>query len=158
MSDPSTYETRALPSSPEYIKRTQTWRGDYSRCIASMLRDPFAWGLNDCGPGLAGRVIAALTNIDYFTPHVGAYHDLETAHLYLKSLGHPDLLSLVQAVLPEYEHITECRIGDIVVMRKEDSPLGWITGVCNGEKGFVKHPDGMGTLSMPAFDKGFKVG
>lgn len=138
------------------MKRLPDWRARFEREIDAIKAKPFAWGEHDCGPGLAGRLVFALTGEDVAAPYRNAYTDALGALRAIREAGFTDLAELAASIAPEI-HPSRARIGDIAAYRM-DTPFGWALGVVNGERVYVLRPEGIGTLSLAMADRAFKVG
>lgn len=138
------------------LKRLPLWRTRFETAIDEIKHRPFAWGQNDCGPGLAGKLVLALTGADYASGYVGRYDDAVSAYRLMQAEGFDDLADLVGAILPEI-HISRATIGDIAAI-PTDTPFRHALGVINGERIFVLTENGMGTVDLLSATRAFKVG
>lgn len=138
------------------MKRLPDWRARFEREMDAIMRVPFAWGEHDCGPGLAGRLVLALTGEDLAAPFRGQYTDALGALRLVQAAGFDDLSDLVASMLPEV-HPSKARIGDIAAF-KMDTPFKSALGVVNGERVFVLRPEGIGTMGLLQAHRAFKVG
>jgi hypothetical protein len=136
--------------------RLPNWRGRFEAVFDEIMTRPFEWQVHDCGPGLAGRTVLALTGVDLCSQYAGDYHDLASAVRLVRSLGHQTLGALVGTILPEI-HPSLARLGDIAALEM-NSPLGHALGVVNGERIYVLTETGVGTRDLLDAAICFKVG
>ncbi|MFD1330264.1 DUF6950 family protein [Mycoplana ramosa] len=142
-------------NAPE-LTRLPDWRRRYEAAIDDIMRTPFAWGTHDCGPGLAGRLVLAMTGTDLSAQYAGTYKDAAGAARLIKRLGFKDLAGLVGSMLPAI-HPSRAEIGDIAAIAV-DGPIGHALGVVNGERIFVLTETGIGTVDLLDAATCFKVG
>lgn len=138
------------------LRRLPDWRGRYEAAIDEIMRTPFAWHSHDCGPGLAGRLVLAVTGVDLSAQYAGDYHDATSAARLIRKLGFATLGDLVASMLPVI-HPSRAEIGDIAAMAV-DGPIGHALGVVNGERIFVLTETGIGTVDLLDAAMCFKVG
>jgi hypothetical protein len=136
--------------------RLPNWRGRFEAVFDDIMTRPFEWQVHDCGPGLAGRTVLALTGVDLCSQYAGDYHDLASAVRLVRSLGHETLGGLVGSMLPQI-HPSHARLGDIAAIEVK-SPLGHALGVVNGERIYVLTEMGVGTRDLLDAAMCFKVG
>lgn len=136
--------------------RLSDWRSRFEAVFDDIMTRPFEWQTHDCGPGLAGRTVMALTGVDLCAQYTAGYHDLASAVRLVRSLGHDTLGSLVGSMLPQI-HPSQARLGDIAAL-KVKSPLGHALGVVNGERIYVLMETGVGTRDLLDAVMCFKVG
>ncbi|WP_411037668.1 DUF6950 family protein [Shinella sp. BYT-45] len=138
------------------LKRVHDWRSRFEAVVDDIKTTPFAWGTHDCGPGLAGRVVVAMTGVDLAAQYAGAYHDAASAARLIRSQGFDTLGALVASMLPAI-HPSEAEMGDIAAIRV-DGPIGHALGVVNGERIIVLKETGYGTVDLLDAATCFKVG
>jgi hypothetical protein len=138
------------------LTRLSDWRARFETAVDAMWRQPFAWGEHDCGPGLAGRMVEAVTGADLAADYRGRYTTAKGALGVMRRAGFDNLGDLVASVLPEI-HPSQAKIGDIAAV-ETDTPFGYALGVVNGERVFVLHPDGIATVDLLSTKRSFKVG
>lgn len=139
-------------------KRVRDWRSRFEAVVDEIKLMPFDWRTqHDCGPGLAGRLVEAITGEDLARPYRGKYRTAKGALSVMKRAGFDDLADLVASMLPEI-HPSQAKIGDIAAFPMEGSPFRHALGVVNGERVFVLHPEGIGTMDLLAASRAFKVG
>lgn len=139
------------------LKRLPNWRTRFEAAIDEIKFVPFDWSeQHDCGPGLAGRMVYAITGEDLTAKYQGRYKSAKGALKIMRSAGFDDLADLVASFLPEI-HPSEASLGDIVAYEM-NSPFGFALGVVNGERVFVLRPEGVGTMDLLAAKRAFKVG
>lgn len=139
------------------LKRVKNWRAAFASEMDRIRITPFAWGVHDCGPGLAGNLVSALTGVDMAAQYRGTYSDARGALLAIRSAGFDNLGDMVAAMLPEYDHPSRARIGDVAAI-KVDSPIGYGLGVIDYERVFVLTETGVGTVDRSEIARAFKVG
>lgn len=139
------------------LQRLPNWRTRFEAAIDEIKFVPFDWeAQHDCGPGLAGRLVYAITGEDLTTKYQGKYKTAKGALGVMKRAGFDNLADLVASYLPEI-HPSQASLGDIVAY-EIDSPFGFALGVVNGERVFVLRPEGVGTMDLLAAKRAFKVG
>ncbi|MBP0439428.1 DUF6950 family protein [Tianweitania sediminis] len=138
------------------LTRIELWRGPYKAVVDDLRRKPFAWGENDCGPALVGRMVEALTGVDIAAPYRGRYDSAASAYRLMKEDGFDDLADLVDTILPARPR-AEAIIGDIAAV-PVDSLFRHALGVVNGERIFVLTEAGLGTVDLLDADQIFAVG
>ncbi|CAN7446914.1 hypothetical protein LJR235_002872 [Pararhizobium sp. LjRoot235] len=138
------------------MQRLPKWRGRFEAVIDELKSKPFLWGDHDCGPGLVGNVVNAITGEDPAKPYRGKYFDAKGALRIIKRKGFANLGDMVASMLPEI-HPSQAKIGDIGAI-KTDSAFGYALGVVNGERVFVLMEDGIGTVDLLQCERAFKVG
>ncbi len=136
--------------------RLPDWRGRFEAVFDDIMTKPFAWQTHDCGPGLAGRTVYALTGVDLSAQYAADYHDLASAVRLIRSLGFKTLGELAGSMLPQV-HPSQARLGDIAAIEVR-SPLGHALGVVNGERIYVLTETGVGTRDLLDAAMCFKVG
>jgi hypothetical protein len=139
------------------LTRIPMWIAPFNDVIDDMRRKPFEWHDNDCGPALVGRVVEALTGQNFYDEYRNKYHDAESAYKVMRARGFKDLADLVASYLPEYEHPSEAKIGDIVAI-KMDSQFKHALGIMNGETIIVMTPNGIGVMDRSNASRAFRVG
>jgi hypothetical protein len=132
------------------------WRARFEAAVDEIKHRPFQWGEHDCGPGLAGAIVLAITGIDCAAQYRGTYDSAASAVRTMRDHGFENLGDLVAAMLPEI-HPSMAKIGDIVAI-PDQTPFGFALGVVNGERVFVLRETGMGTVDLLAASRAFKVG
>lgn len=139
------------------LTRLPNWRSRLEAAIDEIKFVPFDWSTqHDCGPGLAGRMVYAVTGEDLTVKYQGRYKTAKGALAVMKREGFDNLADLVASFLPEI-HPSQASIGDIVAFEM-NSPFGFALGVVNGERVFVLRPEGVGTMDLLAAKRAFKVG
>lgn len=138
------------------LVRRHDWREHFERAIDDIYATPFQWGIHDCGPSLAGRLVEALTGEDFCAEYRGTYSDALGAARVIRAAGFSSLGELVGSMLPQ-AHPSEARIGDIAAIEAE-GPIGHALGVVNGERIYVLTETGIGTVDLLEAKMIFKVG
>lgn len=137
--------------------RKNDWRARFAAEVDRIKRTPFAWGNHDCGPGLAGNLVYAVTGVDCAAQWRGAYDDALGAARAMQDAGFDNLADLVASMLPEYEHPSQARIADVAAI-KVDSVFGYALGVIDYERVFVLTESGIGTIDRSEIARAFRVG
>lgn len=139
------------------LERLPNWRTRFETAIDEIKYVPFDWSTqHDCGPGLAGRMVYAITGEDLAVKYQGKYKTAAGALKVMRKAGFDNLADLAASFLPEI-HPSQASLGDIVAYEM-DSPFGFALGVVNGERVFVLRPEGVGTMDLLAAKRAFKVG
>lgn len=139
------------------LKRRTDWRRRFSDEIDRIRLTPFSWGAHDCGPGLVGNVVLAITGNDVAAVYRNRYSSMTGALRVMRNDGFSNLADLVASFLPEHDHISRAQVGDIAAVPMNSS-FGFALGVVNGERIFVLMPDGIGTVDLLDATRAFKVG
>ncbi|MCA2372195.1 hypothetical protein ATU3B_11250 [Agrobacterium genomosp. 3 str. CIP 111-78] len=139
------------------LVRKDDWRARFAAEVDRIKRTPFAWGSHDCGPGLAGNLVYAVTGVDCAAQWRGAYHDARGAARAMHEAGFSNLADAVASMLPEYEHPSQARIADVAAI-KVNSVFGYALGVIDYERVFVLTETGIGTIDRSEIARAFKVG
>lgn len=139
------------------LTRLPNWRARFDAECDRLRLSPFAWGSHDCGPGLAGNLTMAITGVDVAADYRGRYTTRTGALRVLRSGGYETVGDLVASMLPEHEHHSMARIGDVVAIPTE-SAFGHALGVVNGERVFVLTENGFGTVDRCEAVRAFRVG
>ncbi|NTB96926.1 hypothetical protein G6M84_10395 [Agrobacterium tumefaciens] len=139
------------------LVRKDDWRARFAAEVDRIKRTPFAWGSHDCGPGLAGNLVYAVTGVDCAAQWRGEYDDALGAARAMRDAGFDNLADLVGSMLPEYEHPSQARIADVAAI-KVDSVFGYALGVIDYERVFVLTENGIGTIDRSEIARAFKVG
>ncbi len=138
------------------MNRLPQWRARLEMAIDDIKSKPFSWENNECGTGLVGNIVLAITGEDAAAPYRGAYNDAASALRTMKDAGFDNLADLVGSILPEIL-ISEAKIGDIAAIKMK-SPFGYALGVVNGERVFVLMEEGIGTVDLLECERAYKVG
>ncbi len=139
------------------LVRKPDWRARFEATVDEIKATAFEWGVHDCGPSFAGRLVYAMTGVDLAAQYNGAYSSEQEALAIIREAGFATLGEMVASMLPEI-HPSQARIGDVAAI-KVDKPIGHALGVVNGERIFVLMPSGgVGTVSLVSASMAFKVG
>lgn len=138
------------------LVRRRDWRSRLETAIDDIMHTPFAWGAHDCGPGLAGRVVLAMTDVDLSAHYAGDYHDAASAARHLRRLGFASLGQLVASMLPPIPP-SMAQLGDIAAIAV-DGPIGHALGVVNGERILILTVTGVGTVDLLDAQTCYRVG
>lgn len=145
------------------MRRHPNWRKRLEQFIDQVERDPFAWGVADCGPNWAGRAIEAVLDIDPAKRFRGRYRTPTGAMMVMFKAGHKDLGNLVSAVLLDATgadceiYPSEARLGDLMAI-PDDLTFGCLLGICNGERILVRRPEGKGTMERLVATRAWRIG
>lgn len=126
---------------PPAMKRFPDWPQRLSRAIEAKRAEPHAWGQNDCAL-CAADLVAAMTGHDFGAPFRGRYSDEAGAWAILDSLGHADLASLADSVLPRGEG--RVARGDLVL---QPHPEGAFLAIAWGGGVVGPGPHGLGKVT-----------
>lgn len=139
------------------LARVPGWRARFEAAVDEIKHRPFDWATqHDCGPGLAGRLVLALTGTDVAAPWRGRYTTRAGAIRAMQESGFATLADLVASLLPEIRP-AQARIGDLAAFPM-DTPFGHALGVVNGERVFVLKENGIGTMGLLQATRAFRVG
>ncbi len=138
------------------MPRVEQWRGRFEAAVDAIKGKPFDWETNECGTGLVGNIVLAVTGQDMAGPYRGKHKDAKSALRTMREAGFQNLGDFVASMLPEI-HPSQAKIGDIAAM-EVDSPFGHALGVVNGERVFVLMENGIGTIDLLQCQRAFKVG
>lgn len=138
------------------MERLPKWRARLEAAIDEIKGKPFSWEDNECGTGLVGNIVKAITGEDPAAPYRDKHKDAAGALRTMRDAGFTNLGDMAASMLEEI-HISEAKIGDIAAM-KIDTPFGFALGVVNGERVFVLMEKGIGTVDLLECQRAFKVG
>lgn len=138
------------------MERLPQWRGRLEAAIDEIKSKPFSWENNECGTGLVGSIVFAITGEDPAAPYRDKHKDAAGALRTMRKAGFANLGDMVGSMLEEM-HISEAKIGDIAAV-KSDSAFGYALGVVNGERVFVLMENGIGTVDLLQCERAFRVG
>lgn len=139
------------------MKRIPGWRSRLEAAIDGIMRAPFDWSRqHDCGVGLCGRAVEAVTGVDVAAPWRGRYRSRAGALAVMHADGFDNLGDLVASILPEI-HPSQAKIGDVAAFATE-TPFGFALGVVNGERVFVLREEGIATMGLLEAARAFRVG
>lgn len=139
------------------LTRLPNWRARFDAECDRIRLTPFSWGSHDCGPGLAGNLALAVTGVDVASHYRGRYTTMIGALRVLRNSGFSSLGDLVASLLPEHDHPSMARVGDVVAIASA-SAFGHALGVVNGERVFVLTERGIGTVDRSDAVRAFRVG
>jgi hypothetical protein len=139
------------------LRRLPDWRSHLDDMINEVRRTPFEWGAMDCGPAFTGRAVEAITGTNYLGAFAGRYSTVAEAVALMEAEGFNDLADLVASLLPEYEHASQSKVGDIAAV-PTDGPFGWSLGIVGGERIFAMHKVGLVTVDFLTAKRAFRVG
>jgi hypothetical protein len=128
------------------VTRVSDWEAKLSDYIASMLGEPFVWGVNDCCTFSAGAV-EAITGIDPIPEYRGKY---DTALGSVRALGGKKLEQVMDDKFPELP-IGFAQRGDLAMM-------DGCVGVVMGDYALFVSEDGLERIKRPMWDKAWSVG
>lgn len=136
--------------------RVANWRGKFSDEADKIRTQPFIWGEHDCWVGLVGNLTKALTGEDKAERFRGRYQTASGAYRVMKEEGFDNLGDLVASLLPEIQP-SQTQIGDIAAI-PDESGLGYVLGIVNGERILILMENGLGTVDLSEATRAFKVG
>jgi hypothetical protein len=139
------------------LQRLPDWRVRLDDMINDVRRKPFEWGAMDCGPAFTGRAVEAITSVNYLAAFIGGYSTVAEAVALMEGEGFTDLADLVASLLPEHEHASQAKVGDIAAV-PTDGPFGWSLGIVGGERIFAMHKVGLVTVDFLTAKRAFRVG
>lgn len=139
------------------MKRLPDWHSRFVTFIDSVRITPFDWSVADCGPSFAGAAVEVLTGApNPVAEYIGKYETRAGAVRAMKEAGFKDLKEAVAAFLGDPVHPSRGFTGDVAVI-PDGSPLGYALGIVNGERIFVRRPDGLGTVGLLDAEAVFKI-
>ena len=139
------------------LVRKSDWRARFEATVDEIKATPFEWGVHDCGPSFAGRLVLAVTGVDLAAQYAGSYSNEAEALAIIHDAGFASLGDMVASMLPAI-HPSQARIGDVAAI-PIDKPIGHALGVVNGERILVLMPSGgVGTVALTKASMAFKVG
>lgn len=134
------------------IARRSDWDARLSEYLASVRREPFVWGCNDCALHCANAVLA-MTDTDIAVAFRGRYSTAQGSVLALSRYGAGTLDATVDTMLPAIPP-SHARRGDLVW-------TGEALGVCDGATGlFVGQEgeaEGLVTIPRAAWQRAWRV-
>lgn len=140
------------------LSRLPGWRKRYESFIDAVKARPFDWEQHDCAVAFAGGLVLALTGEDLVAPWRGRFSSRAGALEVMRQAGFSNLGDLVATLLPEHEHPSRMRLGDIAGIPME-SAFRLSLGICNGAGTIlVLREDGMGVLDQGAAVRAWRVG
>lgn len=113
----------------ELPERQRGWRGRASAVLARHRREPFVWGVHDCGI-LSADWVEAITGVDVLARYRGRYDSEAAAMAILAEDGFADHVELFAMAMPR-AHRSEARYGDIAILEADGGRL--TTGPVLGE-------------------------
>lgn len=138
------------------MTRLPDWRARFAAEMDRQRREPFAWGGQDCALGLAAGAVEAITGVDAAADWRGRYKTISGARRLVKQAG-GDLGDLIGTVLPEHEHHSQARVGDIGLLAA-DGPLDQALCVVDASGLIVLTELGHGRRPRTDMIRAFKVG
>lgn len=130
--------------------------GKFAEALDELTRRAFAWGDADCVFGLVVPVVEASTGqVGVLGRFRGRYKTARGALGVMRRAGFENIADLVGSEFPEIDP-SEIRMGDIVAIPTDDE-FGFSMGICNGERVFVLHPDGLATRDLAEVKRAFRV-
>ncbi len=141
------------------MSRRHDWFSRYSKFIEEMRTVPFEWGKNDCGPAWVGRVVEVITDRENPIARLPSRYKTARGGLrVMRELGYDNLKDAAADVLgTPPQHPSRGAIGDIALIRDEDSGFGYSFGIVNGERVFFRREDGIGTVDLLEAECIFKL-
>jgi hypothetical protein len=139
------------------LKRQADWRRQLNAFVNSVRRRPHSWDGADCAVAFAGGAVLAITGADLVADWRGTFTTAAEAAAQLHERGFADVAEAVSAVLPEHEHASQARVGDVMAIADETA-FGYALGICNGASILVVRPDGLGLVDLLSAARAWKVG
>jgi hypothetical protein len=132
------------------MTRRPDWYTRYVDFIEEMRQTPFEWGVNDCGPAWAGRVVEVITDRENpVADAIGRYKSARGGVRLMRKMGYTDLREAASDMLGQpYQHPSRGVIGDIALIKTPDGGFGYSFGIVNGERVFFRREDGIGTVDL----------
>lgn len=128
----------------------------FAQALDNIVAAEFQWGSMDCLFGLVVPVVEAATGRSaLFSRFRGKYKSARGALSVMKRAGFETLADLVGSEFPEIKP-SEIRMGDIAAIKTDDD-FAYSMGICNGQRVFVLHPDGLATRDLSEVARAFRV-
>jgi hypothetical protein len=128
----------------------------FSEALDALADAKFIWGDHDCLFGLVVPVVEAATGrAGVLKKFRGRYKTARGALAIMKRNNFANLADLVASEFPEI-HPSEIRMGDIAAIATDDD-FAYSMGICNGQRVFVLHPDGLATRDLSEVVRAFRV-
>lgn len=130
--------------------------GAFSAALDELTTRQFGWGSSDCLFGLVVPVVEAATGRSgVLSRYKGRYKTARGAIGIMRRNNFANLADLVASEFPEI-HPSEMRMGDIAAIPTDDD-FAYSMGICNGQRVFVLHPDGLATRDISEVKRAFRV-
>lgn len=130
--------------------------GAFAKALDAITTKEFQWGSHDCVFGLVVPVVEAATGRrDLFAQYRGKYKSARGALGLMKRNNFATLADFFASEFPEIDP-SEIRLGDIAAISTDDD-FAYSMGICNGQRVFVLHPDGLATRDLSEVKRAFRV-
>lgn len=139
------------------ITRLDDWRGRFAAEMDRQRRNAFKWGKHDCAIGLVCGAVEAITGTDLARGYRGKYKSPKAALKLLKQSGAQTLGDFAAQFLPEHEHPSRARLGDIGIL-PSDGPIGEAFCIVDVSGVIVMTEQGHGRRRRTDMIRAFKVG
>lgn len=145
------------------MNRLPGWRKRVELLIDNAKRRPLQYGVFDCGPEWAGRLVEALLGIDPAARFRGLYSSPEEAVSLIHAEGCADLGELVSKLLAEATgntcdiHPSSARLFDLAGIAA-DGPFGVALAIVNGERLLVPGETMMRHVDRRAATRAWRLG
>lgn len=135
------------------MKRRFDWRSRLNAVVERTMREPFAWGRNDCALFI-GDIIEAITGDNPGAIFRGTYDTADGAMSALNAAGYTDLADFASHNFEEI-HPSRARRGDIALIRDGER---WVAGFFDHERIGSIALTGYATGDRERASRAFKVG
>jgi hypothetical protein len=139
------------------LKRLTDSRARFAAEMDRQRRISFAWGGHDCLLGLVSGAVEALTGEPFAVQYHGRYSTEEEAAAVIEGEGFGDLGDLMASLLPEHEHPSRARVGDVGVIRAAGA-LGMALCIVDASSLIVLTARGHGRAPRELMLRAYRVG
>ncbi len=134
------------------MKRLPDWHNRLVVYLNQVARTAFNPGEMDCALFIAGAV-EAMTGVDLAVEFRGRYTTVLGGLRVAKKAGFADIPALVEGRFAEVSPAF-AQVGDIAILQA-DGEIAF--GIIQGEKIYVRHPEGMALVPLRLAERVFKV-
>lgn len=128
----------------------------FNAAIDTLFNVKFEWGVRDCLFGLVVPIAEAVTDRrNLFRSLRGKYRTARGAIGTMKRNNFANLADLVASEFPEI-HPSQMVTGDIVAIPTDDD-FAYSLGICNGQRVYVLHKNGLGTRDASEVTRAFRM-
>jgi len=135
------------------IARVDNWAAELNAAIDEARNKPFEWGDHDCCQ-FAGKVVAAMTGVDFSQDTQGTYSTRRESLAVIKSLGAESVEDIATASLGAPINPRLAQRGDVATVK---TPFGEALGICIGPKIAAPGADGLEFHPLTAALKCWRV-